>query len=846
MGFTFNPLAFSGFDKSSGGAATGGTIGAPVVGGQPYRILKTDGSSNLAETPALLNGQLIIGSTGADVVIASITGTANQLVVTNGAGSITLSLPQDIATSSSPTFSDLTLSGLTASLPLKLNGSKLVISAAIDLSSSTEVSNNLPLNHGGTNASLTASAGAVAYSSSTAIALSAVGTSGQLFQSNGTSAPSWVSTGSLTGISHHTGLIDLTGFDDHTQYLLLAGRSGGQTVNGDTASGGHLVLHSTANATKGLIILGSASAYDEANDLLGIGTTSPGTDIDVSKTSTGLVSIRVENDGTNANSHGIVWVNSNSAGGDAYVRYTINGGTTWAAGIDNSDTDNWKISENTLIGTNDRLLVKTGGVINIPNLTASLPVQTDASKNLISAAITLSGSQVTGVLPIANGGTNSSTSLNNNRFIISSGGAIVENAAVTGNRALASTAAGLPVASTTTDTELNFVSGVTSSIQTQLNNKQPLDATLTALAAYNTNGLLTQTAPDTFTGRTITAGSTKISVTNGDGVSGNPTIDAVEANFSLNNISGTLSIAKGGTNSSTALNNNRFIVSSGGAIVENAAVTGNRALASTSSGLPVASTTTDTELNFVSGVTSAIQTQLNNKQPLDSTLTALAAFNTNGLMTQTAADTFTARTITAGSSKVSVSNGDGVAGNPTIDVVEANLTLNNIGGTLGIAKGGTNLTTTPTNGQLLIGNGTNYTLSTLTAGSGITITNGSGSITIAESNSAAGDISPSVYNNATDVVTNQSITGFAFSNAAVRGFHALVTVLISATANVYQTFFIEGIQRGSDWVITYDGTGDNTNVSFNITTSGQIQYSKPTTSGHTNTQFRFRAITLAS
>lgn len=53
---------------------------------------------------------------------------------------------------------------------------------------------------------------------------------------------------------------------------------------------------------------------------------------------------------------------------------------------------------------------------------------------------------------------------------------------------------------------------------------QPLDATLTAVAAYNTNGLLTQTAADTFTGRTITGTANEITVTNGDGVSGAPTL----------------------------------------------------------------------------------------------------------------------------------------------------------------------------------------------------------------------------------------------------------------------------------------------------------------------------------
>ena len=79
---------------------------------------------------------------------------------------------------------------------------------------------------------------------------------------------------------------------------------------------------------------------------------------------------------------------------------------------------------------------------------------------------------------------------------ISGGASSIVTSNLTANRALVSDASGKVSASAATSSELGFLSGVTSAIQTQLNARQPLDATLTALAT-------TITAADTmiyFTG----------------------------------------------------------------------------------------------------------------------------------------------------------------------------------------------------------------------------------------------------------------------------------------------------------------------------------------------------------
>lgn len=59
---------------------------------------------------------------------------------------------------------------------------------------------------------------------------------------------------------------------------------------------------------------------------------------------------------------------------------------------------------------------------------------------------------------------------------------------------------------------------------------QGYDTTLNALASYNTNGILTQTGTDTFVGRSLQGTTNRITLTNGDGVLGNPTID-ISSNY---------------------------------------------------------------------------------------------------------------------------------------------------------------------------------------------------------------------------------------------------------------------------------------------------------------------------
>ncbi len=72
------------------------------------------------------------------------------------------------------------------------------------------------------------------------------------------------------------------------------------------------------------------------------------------------------------------------------------------------------------------------------------------------------------------------------------------------------------------------------------------------------------------------------------------------------------------------------------------------------------------EFGYLDGVTSDIQTQINGKQPIDTTLTALAAMDSpSGIVVQTSATSFEKRTLAAPAAGITITNADGVAGAPT-------------------------------------------------------------------------------------------------------------------------------------------------------------------------------------
>lgn len=221
--------------------------------------------------------------------------------------------------------------------------------------------------------------------------------------------------------------------------------------------------------------------------------------------------------------------------------------------------------------------------------------------------------------------------------------ALTKLAATTASRALVSDASGVITPATTTAAEIGFVNGVTSSIQTQLDSKAS-NASLTAHTGASTGvhgvvGSVVGTSDSqTLTNKVIDADSNTISnienadikaaaaialnklaattvsralVSDGSGFVSAATTTAAEIGY----VNGVTSAIQ------TQINNKQATITGAATTITSSDLTVSRALVSDGSGKVAVATTTSTEIGYVNGVTSAIQTQLDAKQ-LRSVITA--------------------------------------------------------------------------------------------------------------------------------------------------------------------------------------------------------------------------------
>ena len=147
------------------------------------------------------------------------------------------------------------------------------------------------------------------------------------------------------------------------------------------------------------------------------------------------------------------------------------------------------------------------------------------------------------------------------------------------------------------------------------------------------------------------------------------------------------------------------------------------------------------------------------------------------------------------------------AGSTTTALTISDAQIVTLANALPVGSGGLGITTTPSNGFIPIGNGTNYVSSAITPGAGISVTNGAGTITIA---STASGLTWSGVAGTTQAAAVNS--GYIIQNASQ------TTVTLPVTAAIGSTIAIQGL-GAAGWVLAA-GVGQTIKLGSATTTSG--------------------------
>ena len=353
---------------------------------------------------------------------------------------------------------------------------------------------------------------------------------------------------------------------------------------------------------------------------------------------------------------------------------------------------------------------------------------------------------------------------------------------------------------------------------------QAYDADLAAIAALSSNGIIARTGSGTVAARTITA-STGITVSNGDGVSGNPTVavslvpvanggtgsttstgvGSVVLSVSptlvtpalgtpssgtltsctglplTTGVTGTLPVANGGTGVTTSTGSGSVVLATSPTLVTPALGTPTSGTLTNCTDLPVSTgisglgtgvatfLATPSSANLAAAVTgetgsgalvfatspTLVTPALGT--PSSGTLTNCTGLPVSSGVSGLGTSVATALAVSVGTAGSFVVNG-GALGTPASGTLTNATGLpltTGVTGTLPVANGGTGQTSY-TNGQLLIGNTTGNTLTkaTLTAGSGVSISNGNGSITISATGTGGTVTSVDVSGGTTGLTTS--------------------------------------------------------------------------------------------